>query len=422
MIGHGHSLGGTSSSVLTLVLGQRPGANAYARFDDRYGDGGLYYSTSEIKSFADVIATPPVGEPTLAGLNLFAAATNSVRSPVDIDGISWNQSFNCITSGDTVSHGPLTLQGISTDGLSTFPQIRGGGAADAITIGDGEKCSVTYFVQEGSSSSFYVGLTPTAALQTSGAVFSWSSGAPVCAKSASFHAATSVDGCQVKPLGGGLHRVRSTVQNNSGSSLSYYPFIYPFDVTIGDATIYDNALYIGGINVVAGDGFSPLITSASTRAASTPTLVQGDGSVPYPGYSGTEHTVSVSWDADGTTGDRVVWSAWKDADNRLALHVVSGALRFESFVGGESQGAVTVAAKDDGGAHSAVIYWDEVTNTLSIGVDGAANVSAIATDVPTNLIEFHLGHSGGVNQLNGLFLEHAAANGDHRNSWRGMPS
>lgn len=422
MFGHGHSLSDTSSPVLTLVLGRRPGANAYARFDARYGDGGLYYSASDIKSFAEFIASPPVGEPTSAGLHLFAAATNSVRSPVDLNGIGWNQSFNCMTSGDTVSHGPLTLQGISTDGLSTFPQIRGGGSADAITISDGEKCSVTYFVQEGSSSSFYVGLAPTTAIQTSGAVFDWSSGQPVHSADFSIHAATSVDSHQVKSLGGGLYRLRSTVQNNSGGSLSYYPFIYPFDVTSGDATIYDNALYIGGINVIAGDAFSPLITSASTRAAATPLMVQGDGPVPYPGYSGTEHTVSASWDGDGTTGDRVVWSAWKDADNRLALHFVSSVLRFESFVSGVSQGAVSVAGKDDGGAHSAMIYWDEATNKLSMGVDGAAYISATVADVPATLTEFHLGHSDGANQLNGLLLEYAAANGDYRTSWRSTPS
>lgn len=537
-IGYGLGYGG-GVSPLHLALGTVPGAQLHADYQ-----ANLYYAAPDAFAAASgVTDSLPVGEPTSAGLALYAAATNSVRSPTDLDGIGWSQAFNCTTSDDTVSHDELTLQGISTDGGQNYPQIRGGGASDAITIGDGEKCSVTYYVVEGSSPSFYVGLTPTTAIQTSGAVFDWTSGQPVHSGDFSIHVGTDVDSHEVKSLGGGLYRVRSTIQNNSGGSLSYYPFIYPIDVSTGDGAVYDNALYIGGINVVAGDAFSPLITSASTRAAAEPTLVQGAGPVPYPGYSGTEHTVSVSWDADGTTGDRVVWEGRKDADNRMALHFVSGILRFESFVSGISEGFVAVPDVDDGGAHSAVIYWDEVSGTLTLQVDGqpvtselidngdfasddltgwsftdctgavvggqfvvtttiasgfvravysggnigldykgslqvvsadtlanrvltnlggnfvsngvapyditdysfaAVNTEAVylqmAVDalgqnfvvdnltvtsssaksgltLPTNLTEFHLGHSDGVNQLNGLMKKISAANGDHLAAW-----
>jgi len=101
-----------------------------------------------------------------------------------------------------------------------------------------------------------------------------------------------------------------------------------------------------------------------------PTLVQGSGPVPYPGYSGTEHTAKVAWDANSTTGDRVVWAGWADANNRLTLHFVSGLLRFESFVSGASEGYVSYPGVDDGGSHSVVLYWDEVSGTLSMNVDG----------------------------------------------------
>lgn len=90
----------------------------------------------------------------------------------------------------------------------------------------------------------------------------------------------------------------------------------------------------------------------------------------HPGYSGTDHTFKVEWNADGVTGDRVVWEARKDANNRIALHFVSGILRLEAFVGSVSQGFVAVAGVDDGGSHSAVLYWDEVSGTLSLDVDG----------------------------------------------------
>jgi len=91
---------------------------------------------------------------------------------------------------------------------------------------------------------------------------------------------------------------------------------------------------------------------------------------PFPGYSGTEHTVRIVWDANSVTGDRVVWDAQKDANNRLTLHFVSGILRLESFVAGVSEGFVGAPGVDDGGAHSAILYWDEVSGTLSLDVDG----------------------------------------------------
>ncbi len=189
--------------------------------------------------------------------------TNSVRSPIDLDGLGWDQANNCTTSGDTVTADGLTLQGIDTDGLSAYPQIRGGGAPDATTVSDGETCSVAYFVEEGSSPSFYMGLTPTTAIQTSGAVFDWVAGVPVYSADFSIHSGTDVDSHELLDLGGGRYRVRSTVQNNSGGDLSYYPFIYPFDVTAGDGMPYSNALYVGGINVHKGAYFGALETSAS---------------------------------------------------------------------------------------------------------------------------------------------------------------
>lgn len=134
-----------------------------------------------------------------------------------------------------------------------------------------------------------------------------------------------------------------------------------------------------------------------------------------------DQTVAIVWDADGTTGDRVVWSARKDANDRLALHFVSGILRLESFVAGVSEGFVGVPGVDDGGRHSATLYWDEVSKGLSVRVDGGSLATVTATNVPTNLNQFALGHLDGVNHLNGLVLEHVAANGDQIAAWQDIP-
>ncbi len=138
--------------------------------------------------------------------------------------------------------------------------------------------------------------------------------------------------------------------------------------------------------------------------------------LPFAGYSGTEQTVSIAWDAAGVTGDRTVWETRKDANDRLTLHFVSGALRLESCVGGVSQGFVSVAGVDDGGDHAAIIYWDEVSKELSIRVDSGAAVSATVTSIPTNLNTFAF-YSDGAPRLNGRNLEHAAANGDLKDVW-----
>ena len=76
---------------------------------------------------------------------------------------------------------------------------------------------------------------------------------------------------------------------------------------------------------------------------------------------------------------------------------------------------------DDGGAHSAVLYWDETSKALSVRADGAPAVTVTATSIPTNLIQFALGHLDGANPLNGLILEHAAANGNQLAAWKDMP-
>ncbi|MCR9239907.1 MAG: hypothetical protein NXH87_00895 [Rhodobiaceae bacterium] len=120
-------------------------------------------------------------------------------------------------------------------------------------------------------------------------------------------------------------------------------------------------------NVPAGE---PTSAGMLVDGSDAPTLVQGSGPVPYPGNSGSEYTAKVAWDANGVTGDRVIWEARKNADNRLTLHFVSGLLRFESFVSGASEGFVAVAGVDDGNTHRAILYWDDATGTLSLDVDG----------------------------------------------------
>lgn len=182
----------------------------------------------------------------------------------------------------------------------------------------------------------------------------------------------------------------------------------------GTLTITNQTL-VNGLHTVSGDFVPEDATNTCRLGVGPDSTTAGEDIVVISGslkqiYR--DHTVKIVWDAEGTTGDRIVWNARKDANDRLTLHFVSGILRLESFVSGVSEGFVGVPGVDDGGRHNAVLYWDEVSKGLSVRVDGGSLATATAASVPTNLNQFALGHLDGANQLNGLVLEHAAANGD----------
>ena len=144
-----------------------------------------------------------------------------------------------------------------------------------------------------------------------------------------------------------------------------------FDNQFGSGGIYyaENSIKSFTDVVASPPAGEPTSSGLLIDGSDAPTLVQGSGPVPWLGYSGTDHTVAVTWDANGVTGDRVILEARKDANDRITLHFVSGILRLEAFVGSVSQGFVAVPGVDDGGIHSAVLYWDEVGGTLMLQVD-----------------------------------------------------
>ncbi len=304
----------------------------------------------------------------------------------------------------------------------------------------------------------------------------------------------------------------------------------------------------GSVTAVLGGDSSG--TAQTTNDTFTENIVSGTNGLIY---------LQPNDDFDGSIDDvsvqlvgRVIWSAWKDADNFLILYFLNGLLKFEAVKDGASVGYVAVPSVDDGGAHRAALYWEEVTGTISLDVDGQglegpeivtnggfdidatgwsavqATIAAVAgelvvtstiaswaqaletytldvgvmyevsgyaragTDVspasvnfwdgvtqhtvasdsagagtsdsglyevfstsciiklnqfgtvvgregyfdnislkakytrsgltlPTNLNQFALGHLDGANQLNGLVLEHAAANGDQITAWQDIP-
>jgi len=68
IIGSAHSLVQPRISPAQRALSCFPDTEGFARLDSALGNGGLYYADGMIKTFSDVIASGPAGEPTSAGL------------------------------------------------------------------------------------------------------------------------------------------------------------------------------------------------------------------------------------------------------------------------------------------------------------------------------------------------------------------
>lgn len=282
-------LGGGISSLQT-ALARFPGAQFYARYDDEYGDGGLYYAGGAIESFTDVTSSPPAGEPTSAGM-----LVDGSDAPTLVQGRGADTNTSVI---DLITGSWTALDGVVTADGSVGTQIVSFDLSEVYIPGVAYEVEIPNTMPAGS---FFVDAGPGG-------------------------------GSQAGALGGGGVAVATLTPTSANQVVRVGRWSGGPSGTMGPITV------------------RPLL--------------------PYLGYSGTEHTASISWDANSVTGDRVVWEARADANNRIVLHFVSGILRLESFVAGSSEGFVAVPGVDDGGSHSAVLYWDEVSGTISLDVDG----------------------------------------------------
>jgi len=299
---------GGGISALQTALARFPGAQFYARYDDEYGDGGLYYADGAIESFTDVTSSPPAGEPTSAGML--------------VDG----------------SDGPTLVQGRGPNLLTD---------SDPFTA-NGTNSGVTY---------------PTAGRVRLTKVSTDALGARMDAS--------------VSTVIGQTYRLEGFLRDRTtGNSFNSFLNI---GTSFGASDLYNQNL---GEALVAHDAefVATTTTTYITYVISSLTVVSDYAEFDIPTFESVlpfigctdadEMTLPIEWNANGVTGDRVVWEGRKDANNRIVLHFVSGILRLESFVAGTSEGYVAYPGVDDGGSHSALLYWDEVTGTLSLNVDG----------------------------------------------------
>lgn len=478
IIGSAHSLAQPRISPLQRALSCFPDTEGFARLDNALGKGGLYYADGMIKTFSDVIANPSAGEPTSAGMLINGSDAPTVVQGYGPELLA-NGGFYADTSGWTF-HGsavdtstPSFLAGTSGAGFNriAYAEIEtkigatylvnalfgelapGANDVSAVYVGTSAYTlnlgSTGFGVRERKETTF-VATSETTYLS----LMSSSSAKPAILDEVSAKEVLPFSGYATEDrlgdefvlnhdfsaltdwgVGAGWEIVNGQLVATDVASFVAITQLRPIEtgarykVVLDIADITSGTLRAGfsGGTAVFGANFSTAgikefeLTAGSGNDRIFMNTVNASVSCKINSISirriYRDHTIKIEWDAEGATGDRVVWNARQDANDRLTLHFVSGILRLESFVAGVSAGFVGVPGVDDGSSHGAILYWDEVSNRLSLRVDGGSLETATAANVPTNLSQVELGHLEGANQLNGLVLEHAAANGDQTSAW-----
>ena len=185
-------------------------------------------------------------------------------------------------------------------------------------------------------------------------------------------------------------------------------------------------LLIAGANLTDTSFLAPIIITtgtALTRDADDTRVVQGDdGGSPTiaPGFTANpnELTFRVDWDgvAVGTGVDRVLYQV-KNSSNRFVSLVIdsSNDLRFGGDQTGSFQSLDAGGTFDDGGAHTAVGYFNRTTSLFKLSVDGGATISGTLTGaVPANLDDMAINRTatGTGNNLNGTDCRLQTSDGD----------
>lgn len=483
IIGSAHSLAQPRISPLQRALSCFPGTEGFARLDNALGKGGLYYADGMIKTFSDVIANPSAGEPTSAGMLINGSDAPTLVRGIGPELVP-NSEFETGTSDWADQDSSLAAIGGEMV-ITKNAGVNYGYASSDVPVEIGKTYRIRATERCGTADQIRLALsnaisrnsgtdntasTAPVAIEYEGVATTTNLRVQFVVYTAGTEEATAiVDNVSVQevlPYPG-----YATEDRLGGEFVLNHDFAAPTDWGVGAGwEIVNGQLVATDVGpFVAATQLRPLeigarykvvldiadITSGTLRAGfSGGTAVFGAnfstaGIKDFELTAGSgndrifmntvnasvsckinsisirriyrDHTIKIEWDAEGATGDRVVWNARQDANDRLTLHFVSGILRLESFVAVVSAGFVGVPGVDDGGSHGAILYWDEMSNRLSLRVDGGSLETATAANVPTNLNQVELGHLDGANQLNGLVLEHAVANGDQITAWQDGP-
>lgn len=412
MIGASLSLSRPGMGSPMSFLAHVPGVDVFARYDDKYGVGGIFYSQGAFGSAAGVTEHIPSGQPTSVGLLVEDEATNllafstcdqhiggrgttppSVAPQTDFDGVSCTRAT--FTPGsDRGFTGSRIAQDAGTDDASY------------------SAAETTY--------SLYVGLSRE--LTGSEALSYYWTGSDASAQ-------TEINAANSAQFVGTL--VRLSVTKTHAGAGAIYPVVYLKQTLTSDVDVY----VAKGQAELGAMASSWIETAASpvTRPAAAPTLVQGPGPTLFPGASNVDElTFALEWKGvpNGTGAERALLNVQALADygvsdnNRATLfYEIDGSLVL-GVANTIWQGGINAGASfDDGELHRAIVYLNRVTGELALSVDRGAFLTVNKVGVmPTSFDVAGIGHtkSGATasDQSRGNHLEVAAAGGDHREAWR----
>ena len=186
------------------------------------------------------------------------------------------------------------------------------------------------------------------------------------------------------------------------------------------------SVFVAWAQLVVGDAVP---FAVGTRDADDTRVAQGDdGGSPTiaPGFTANpdEITFRVDWnDIPISTGaDRVLFQA-KNASNRFVSLLIDSSddLRWGGDQTGSFQSLDAGGTFDDGGAHTAVCYFNRTTSEFKLSVDGAAAITGTLTGaVPSNLDEMAISRTatGTSNNVNGVDCRLQAADCDFFENWK----
>jgi hypothetical protein len=180
------------------------------------------------------------------------------------------------------------------------------------------------------------------------------------------------------------------------------------------------------VNTPSGE---PTSLGMLVDGSDNPTLVQGAGPIPFPGYdpADPELTFSCEWEGvpalsgahrglvefrlnTSLTTDRAY--LFIESSNQLKLGVADA-------VTWRSGPAFGVGTYDDAGRHRATCYINRTTGDIKLAVDGGTPVTANKVgQMPSGFTSMALGHSHGASQCLGKIRLTAAKSGDYFDEWR----
>ncbi len=411
MIGASLSLSAAPGVLQASPLAHVPGAEIYARFDDKYGPGGISYSQGTFASATAIIENSPSGQSSATGLLVEAAATNLLASSRCDEHVGGRG-----TTPPNVEH-QIVFDGVSCSRATFTPgnQTLFGGSRIAQ---DGAEHDTHFGVGE-HTYSLFIGLSrELTGSEVLRYYWTGSDATPLI----------NISAANSSLFVGKL--VRLSVTSTHVASGAIYPVVYLFAPLITDVDVF-----VAKGQAEVGTATTSWIETAAapvTRPAASPIVVQGPGPTLFPGAGNMDElTFALEWVGvpTGTGTARTLLNVQTQADygasdnNRATLFYQTDGSLSLGVADTTWQGEINAGASfDDGGCHRAIVYLNRMTGDMGLSVDGGAFLTDNkAGSMPISFDVVAIGHKksgvGAADHSRGNHLEIAAAGGDHRVAW-----